>query len=245
MTAAAQVRICTYRALASACMVAADLAAIVINHYHAASFTNACHSRFSAKVCFMDALTLLHTRNSAAKLVAPAPSGEALENLFKAALRAPDHARLRPMRFLTVEGEARNRLGELFVSAAQVRLANAGQPPMSQEACDKQAAKTLRAPLIIVVIASLQEHPKVPAIEQRLTAGCAAHAMLLAAHAQGFAGIWRTGGNAYDAEIKRGLGLIPYEEIVGYLYLGTVEGAYKPLRDPDIHEFYQPWTGEL
>ena len=47
----------------------------------------------------MDALTALHTRNSAPSLVDPAPGPEAREAIFTAALRAPDHARLRPWRF--------------------------------------------------------------------------------------------------------------------------------------------------
>ena len=191
----------------------------------------------------MDALTLLHSRNSAPKLTEPAPTGEALENMLKAALRAPDHARLQPWRFLTIQGEARARLGELFVGAEQLRLAAAGEPPMERDACDRLAAKALRAPLIIVVIAALKEHPKVPALEQLLSAGCAAHGILLAAHAQGYAGIWRTGGNAYDPEVKRGLGLSETEEIVGYLYLGTLDGGYKPLKNLPVEDFCQSWTG--
>jgi hypothetical protein len=45
----------------------------------------------------------------------------------------------------------------------------------------------LRAPLVVVVIAKLQDHVKVPKAEQRLAAGCAAHGILIAAHAQGLA----------------------------------------------------------
>ncbi len=43
---------------------------------------------FNTDSDIMDALTLLHSRNSAPKLKEPAPEGEALENMFKAALRA-------------------------------------------------------------------------------------------------------------------------------------------------------------
>ncbi len=191
----------------------------------------------------MDALTLLQTRNSAAKLVAPAPSGDVLDRILKTAQRAPDHARLRPWRLLTIQGEALDKLGELFVSAAQVRRAEAGEPAMDQEACDKLAAKPHRAPMIVVVIASIVEHPKVPPVEQRLCAGCAAHNILLAAHAEGFAGMWRTGANAYDDEIRRGLGLGEREEIIAYLYLGTLDGSPKPLREIDVEEYCQAWNG--
>ena len=61
-----------------------------------------------------ESLSLLHERNSAPKLTDPAPGPEALEEIFQAALRAPDHAWLRPWRFLTIEGERRAAFGELL-----------------------------------------------------------------------------------------------------------------------------------
>lgn len=189
----------------------------------------------------MDAMTLLHNRNSAPKLSEPAPSGAELNAIFRAALRAPDHAKLTPWRFLTIKGEARNQLGDLFVATAQQKRQQSGQLPMTEQESRKMAAKPLRAPLIIVVIATLTEHPKVPAIEQRLSAGCAAHGILLAAHAQGFAGIWRTGSNCFERSVMTGLGLANNEEIIGFIYLGTVTGSYKPLRELAVEDYCQVW----
>jgi nitroreductase len=189
----------------------------------------------------MDALTLLHGRNSSPKLTTPAPDGQALESMLQAAMRVPDHARLRPWRFLTIDGDARQRLGELFVEATNQRLLATNQPALTAEEAAKLAAKPLRAPLIMVVIASVVEHHKVPQIEQLLSAGCAAHAILLAAHALGFAGVWRTGSNAFDATVNQGLGLKDNESISGFIYLGSVDGNYKPLPKLDAKDFCQPW----
>ena len=44
----------------------------------------------------MEALTLLTQRKSNKKLTAPAPSQVQLEQMFQAALRAPDHGKLEP-----------------------------------------------------------------------------------------------------------------------------------------------------
>ena len=189
----------------------------------------------------MDALTLLHNRNSSPRLTEPAPEGAVLEAMFKAAARAPDHSRLRPWRFLSIKGEGRKQLGSLLVEATQLRHSKAGKPALTAEEVDKLAAKPLRAPLIVVVIAKVTEHPKVPAVEQILSAGCAAQGLLLAAHAQGFAGVWRTGTNAYDETVKAGLGLIDGEELIGFIYLGTVDGKYKTLRDASPDELCQQW----
>ena len=186
----------------------------------------------------MDAITALHTRNSAPKLTEPAPEGVARENIFKAALRAPDHARLKPARFLVLEGESRQRLGGLFAEALK-----ADNPEAGEARCEKTAAKPLRAPLLVVVVAGAVAHPKVPAIEQLLSAGAAAQNMLVAAHAEGFGAIWRTGGMAYHPLVKRGLGLNENEEIVGYLYMGTVDGPAKPLPNAEVNDYFQGWTG--
>lgn len=172
----------------------------------------------------MDALTLLHNRNSAPKLSEPGPSADELDGLLRAALRAPDHARLQPWRFLIVEGEARNALGDIYANALQARNSEATEADL-----DKARSKALRAPLIIAVVVRHLEHPKVPLLEQQLSAGCAAHSILLAAEVLGYAGIWRTGTNAFDPAIWRALGLADHESLIGYLYIGTRVGGRKPL----------------
>ena len=45
------------------------------------------------------------TRNSPLQLCEPYPSDEQMDIIYKAALRAPDHAWLRPSRFLQVTGD--------------------------------------------------------------------------------------------------------------------------------------------
>ena len=64
----------------------------------------------------MDAIELLLRRNSSAKLTEPAPTEEALQTMLAAASRAPDHGWIRPWRFLSVRGDARLQLGELFAA---------------------------------------------------------------------------------------------------------------------------------
>ncbi|WP_028241022.1 nitroreductase family protein [Stutzerimonas azotifigens] len=183
----------------------------------------------------MDALDLLLNRVSVTRLCDPAPDAAQRDLLFRAALRAPDHGQLRPWRFLTVEGEARQALGELFAEAV------AGKPDATPEMLAKARKMPLRAPLLVVVVATLRDHSKVPKDEQLLAAGCAAHGMLLAAHALGIGAVWRTGALAYDEQVAAGLGLEGDERIVGYLYLGTPEGSPRtpPALEPE--QFVKRW----
>lgn len=186
----------------------------------------------------MQALDLLLNRVSVGRLLEPAPDAAQRDLLFRAALRAPDHGQLRPWRFLTVEGTARVRLGELFAAALV-----AGNPEAKPEALDKARAMPLRAPLLVVVIANLKAHPKVPEQEQLLAAGCAAQGILLAAHAQGLGAMWRTGELCYSADVMSGLGLSANERIVGFVYLGSVEGERRVPQALEPANFVSAWQG--
>jgi len=179
----------------------------------------------------MDAIELLLQRNSAVKLTGPAPSESDLASIFAAAIRAPDHAWLRPWRFVLIEGDARRRLGDLMVQVAQAE----------GDKAEQTRAKAMRAPLVIAVVVRLQHHPKVPEIEQYLSAACAAHGVLLAAEALGYAGIWRTGDFAFAQATREGLGLAENERIIGFLYLGTRDGAAKPAPKLDWQDFVTRW----
>ncbi|MDX5371257.1 MAG: nitroreductase family protein [Pseudomonadaceae bacterium] len=184
----------------------------------------------------MQALDLLLNRVSVGRLLEPAPDAAQRELMLRVALRAPDHGQLRPWRFLTVEGEARARLGELFAQALQ-----ASNPEAKPEALDKARAMPLRAPLLMVVIARLSEHPKVPHEEQLLSAGCAAHGLLLAAQALGFGAIWRTGELSQNPRVCQGLGLSASEKIVGFLYLGSFEGERRTPPALPPGDFVSAW----
>ncbi len=129
----------------------------------------------------MEALDLLLNRRSIAKLSEPAPEGKALENIIRAGLRAPDHAGLTPWRFVIAQGDGLKKLSDILVKAAEAEN--------SEEAViEKVKNAPFRAPMVITVIAKVTEHEKVPALEQYLSAGCAAQAMQMAAVAQGFQG---------------------------------------------------------
>jgi len=186
----------------------------------------------------MDAITALHNRVSSPLLKEPAPSPEQLEILLKAAMRAPDHKMLKPWRFIIIEGQGRERFGELLAEAAQAK-----DPQINDDALIKARNKPLRAPIIIVSIACFSEHPKVPEVEQLITAGAAANNIVTAAFALGLGAYWRTGSPAYDETVKQGLGLTNNEEITGFIYLGTPDGRNRRLPESDTSECSSYWPG--
>ncbi|KAA0696056.1 nitroreductase [Halopseudomonas laoshanensis] len=186
----------------------------------------------------MDALEALHSRVSVPRLVAPAPTQEQQQALFNAALRAPDHAWLRPWRFLVVEGEGLQALGRVYTQAAL-----ADTPDLDQEALERIQALPLRAPMIIVAISCHQMHEKVPSIEQDLSCAAAVSNMLVAAHAMGIGAVWRTGWLAYHKTVREGLGLTEQERLIAFLYLGQPAGALKAVPELTPGDFFQVWPG--
>jgi len=162
----------------------------------------------------MDALELLVNRRSASRLAEPAPAGEQLDNILQAGMRAPDHGTLQPWRFFVIEGEGRERFSQLMERGA-VAL---GQ---DEKGIEKARTAPFRAPMIIAVVAKCEDHPKVPRWEQLLSAGCAVMAMQMAALAQGFNGIWRSGPLTGSPVVREALECREQDQIVGFLYLGT------------------------
>lgn len=184
----------------------------------------------------MDALTALHERVSVTRLADPAPTQPQREALFRAALRAPDHAWLRPWRFLVIEGPARRQLGDLFAQAAL-----ADSPGLPEEALERMRRKPERAPLLVVAVSTHHEHPKVPVGEQDMSCAVAVGNMLVAAHAMGLGAVWRTGPMASHPLVRQGLGLTASEQIVAYLYVGQPVGPLKALPELRTADFFQSW----
>ncbi|MDD1794290.1 NAD(P)H nitroreductase [Enterovibrio sp. ZSDZ42] len=181
----------------------------------------------------MDALHLLTQRRSIPRLSAPAPEGEALENMLAAGLRAPDHGALTPWEFVVATGEGLDKLSAI--------LKNAAQADNEESAVIEKAANSpYRAPMVITVIARTKSHDKVPLIEQHISAGCAAQAMQMAAVAQGFQGFWRTGKWAYHAAVRESFNVAGDDQIVGFLYVGTPDctPANAPKRDTSKYVSY-------
>jgi len=184
-----------------------------------------------------DSLKLLERQSTPAKALAePAPDERQLRQILKIALGAPDHGRLHPYRFISIRGDARHRLSEIFGKATLQR-----EPDVDPAYLAKQKEKPLRSPLIVVVVASPIESPKIPEIEQLLSAGAAAHSVLLAANALGFGSIWLTGANAYDDYVRGELGLDASEHIVGFIYIGTPTLELPPRPIPEVSTHHTRW----
>jgi nitroreductase len=165
----------------------------------------------------MELFEAINSRATAGRLVEPGPTAEQLEQLIAAASRAPDHGRMKPWRFVVVNGAARETFATAVAEARRARLAD-----MTDDQIVAEKDKVRRSPTIMVVgCAVTKGNSKVPEIEQVIAVGAAVENMLLAANAMGLGVMWKTGPAAYDAGVKAAVGLGVDDHIVAILHLGT------------------------
>src|SRR3954451_24410633 len=114
----------------------------------------------------MTTIDTLLTRASISELTEPAPDGSELDLILEAGLRAPDHGKLRPWRFVLIRGAARQAWAETMVAALQPRA-----PEAPESVTAKQRNRVLNSPLIIALGARLRHGQKIPELEQMLSLG--------------------------------------------------------------------------
>ena len=189
----------------------------------------------------MQPLDFLNSRRSvpSRQLGEPGPSEQQLTQLLAAAIRVPDHGKLSPWRLLLIRGDARRRLGERLAEIHRRK-----EPEVPDAVLLKDRERYAFAPLIVAVVARIDaQHPKIPAQEQLLSAGCVAYNLLLAAQAQGFGAQWLTGWQAYDADAAALFGLAANERIVAFVHIGMAREAAPERTRPDIAPLVDEWRG--
>ena len=160
----------------------------------------------------MDVDAAVRTRRTH-KAYRPEPvDAKTLDELLDLARWAPNHHLTNPWRFRILGPGSLERL-----KAA----ADAAKPG--------SARKLDRAPTLVVVSAGQTGDP-VQDKEDVLATGVAAYIVLLAAHARGLAGYWRTLGILDQPEGRAAVGLGPDEVAVGLIHLGH------PLHPPQPSE---------
>ena len=177
----------------------------------------------------------IHQRQSIGHLIEPAPNSLQLEKAFQAALTAPDHHRLKPTRFVVIAPEQRAAFGDYLAQA----LADLGETDAAQ--LERVKHHPFRAPMLVLALTTLQDHPKVPHFEQILSSGAAIQNFLLSLQAQGFASMWRSGAVVESNWLKQQLGLNTQDIISGIIYIGTAAKAIAPRAAIDSEAFVKVW----
>jgi nitroreductase len=160
----------------------------------------------------MDVLTAIRNRRSDGQVLPDAPVSRAqIEALLDAAGWAPNHHRTEPWRFVVFMGDGRHRLAEALTADG----ANDAEDALK---------KVTRAPVVITVWAAVGrgEFKNPPVWEDHAAVAAACQNLLLAAHAEGLAAIWRSGGYVDAPGLHRLLGMdaAKGDRVMGFMYVG-------------------------
>jgi nitroreductase len=159
----------------------------------------------------MDVETAIRTRRTH-KVFAPEPlAREEIDDLLELARWAPNHHLTAPWRFRVIGPQALQRL--------------------KQAAGPEGAVKLARAPTLIVASSVLSGDPIQDEEDLHATA-VGSYIVLLAAHARGLAGYWRTPALLRDPQGQAAVGLPAEERFVGLLHLGRPRQEQAPPERP-------------
>jgi nitroreductase len=160
----------------------------------------------------MDVDEAIRTRRTHKAYRPEAVPREVLDELFELARWAPNHNLTNPWRFRVIGPSALERLKEA--------------------AGPESAAKLDRAPSLVVCSCALTGDPVQDEEDLHATA-CAAFIVLLAAHARGLVGYWRTPEVLREPAGLAAVGVPEGERFVGLLHLGYgVQEQRPPEREP-------------
>ena len=185
----------------------------------------------------MELLEAIKTRRTVGKSTGDV-SRETIVELIEAATWAPNHKMTQPWRFSVLTGNAREQLGRVWAQSAAASV-----PADQRDAfIAGETKKPLRSPVVIVVSVRTDANP-IMAEEDFAATAAAVQNMLLAAHAKGLAGAWKSGKICYSDAVKAFLGLDPSDRIIGLIYLGAVAAEDAPTKPRDTQSAIQ-WLGD-
>jgi len=164
-------------------------------------------------------LDLLAVRHSVGPkhLAAPGPTDAQLRRAFAIALRAPDHGKLVPFRFVVVRDAGLERLAELFLDYGR-------RHGKSEAELAMERTRAVQAPVVIAVVARIDPTLEVPPHEQWIAVGGALTNVLNALHLMGFGAKMLSGLRAADPQIAQAF-CREGEQLVGWISSGTPTSA--------------------
>ena len=181
--------------------------------------------------------TLL-SRRSVKRVANPGPSDNDIENALALVLRAPDHAKLKPWRFVIIRQPDIRAIGEKAFEILQQKGS-----PLSDDKLHSTRTWLADLPLLVALAYQIHhDHPKVPEIEQTLAMGAGVMNFQNAMHALGFASFWSTGLATFTEEMAEYLGFDTLEtQFVGFLGVGTPKAPIVPVESPDPWSIARKW----
>ena len=140
-----------------------------------------------------------------------------LQTIINAGIRVPDHGALNPWKIKVIKDNKLKVIDE-DVILTEFKKEN---PEASIESIEIESKRLQRASVVLAVISTPVEHPKIPNWEMVLSSGAVCMNILSCAQSLGYAAQWLTEWYAYNAKMLEYLGgRSGIDRISGFIYIG-------------------------
>lgn len=146
-------------------------------------------------------------------------------------MRAPDHGKLAPWRFVVLQGDDKAAFAASLDALAQTQGDAKRQAKLAK----------LKIPPLAVAVISSPRASDIPEWEQLLSAGVVCANLVYGALAMGFGANWLTDWYSYDAEATGILGLQAGERVAGFIMLGTPREPPQERERPALDPLISYW----
>ena len=179
----------------------------------------------------MDSNFFSRRRSVLAKKMSPESiPDEDLDKILAAGIRVPDHGALNPWKICVIKGEKLKLIDENIL-LTEFKKEN---PNATEIQLETESKRFQRASVILAVLSTPLEHPKIPAWEMTLSSGAVCMNLLSCAQSLGYAAQWLTEWYAYNKKMLEYLGGRPeIDKISGFIYLGHKVEEPNERRRPD------------
>jgi len=155
---------------------------------------------------------------------------EDLNKILAAGIRVPDHGALNPWKIRVIKGGKLKLIDENII-LSEFKKEN---PNASEIQVETESKRFQRASVILAVISTPVEHPKIPTWEMTLSSGAVCMNLLSCAQSLGYAAQWLTEWYAYNDKMLEYLGgRANIDRISGFIYLGHKVEEPNERRRPD------------
>jgi nitroreductase len=166
----------------------------------------------------------------------PQPTTEHWACAADLALRAPDHGRVRPFRFVVIGDDRRPALAELFARGAAQR----GQSAVDVE---RARARAFNGPGLAALVARIRHDvPLVPPHEQWMCVGAALMNFMNALHLMGFGAKALSGTSVSDPAVHAAF-CGPDERLANWVIAGRPVGAAQARPGTSASSVISNWAG--
>ena len=153
-----------------------------------------------------------------------------LELITNAGIRVPDHGALNPWKIKIIKGDKLRIIDEEII-LSEFKKEN---PAASLESIEIESKRLQRASVVLVVLSTPVEHPRIPEWEMVLSSGAVCMNLVSCAQSLGYAAQWLTEWYSYNEKMLQFLGgRQGIDRISGFIYIGHKSEEPLERRRPD------------